>query len=79
MKELATIDNIRDTNALKAAEYLTSIVNETLRLHPPLLTGGMRQTGPKGLMVGHTYIPSDLTIISPRYSIGRRKRPISEP
>lgn len=80
--------DIRDTDSLKGCDYLTSIVNETLRLYPPLmtgmrtllcplssffdnLTGGMRDTGADGLMVGDTFVPGNVTIISPRYSISR--------
>ena len=70
LKELRSVD-VRDSNSLKSLEYLTGLVNETLRLYPPLMSGGMRDSGPEGLHVGDKYIPGNVTIVSPRYSISR--------
>jgi cytochrome P450 len=53
--------------------YLNAILNESLRLHPVLPTAGIRQTATEGVMVAGTYIPPYTTIVTPRYSIARRK------
>ncbi|KAI1740506.1 cytochrome P450, partial [Xylaria scruposa] len=63
--------DIYDHNQLRACALLTAIIHETLRLHPPVPTGGYRQTPPQGLEINGTYIPGNVTIVSPRYSLGR--------
>ncbi|KAI0869988.1 cytochrome P450 [Hypoxylon argillaceum] len=63
--------DIYDRNQLRTCTLLTAIIDETLRLHPPVPTGGYRQTPPEGITINGTYIPGNVTIISPRYSLGR--------
>lgn len=52
-------------------EYVNGIINETLRLHPPVPSGLQRLTPPEGLKVGETFIPGDTTVWCPQYTLGR--------
>lgn len=69
--ELLSID-IHDRKALQALPHLNGCIQETLRLHPPVPSGGYRETPPEGITVAGQYIPGHTTIVSPRYSLGRR-------
>jgi len=55
------------------AKYLNGVINEALRLHPPVPSGLLRQTPPEGIMVGDTFIPGGVTVSTPTWSMGRRK------
>lgn len=68
--ELDGID-IDDNKFLSQLSHLNAVINESSRLGPSIPTAGIRKTGPKGLMVGETYIPPETTIVAPRYSIFR--------
>jgi cytochrome P450 len=52
-------------------EYINGIINEALRLHPPVPTAIPRITPPEGLKVGDTFIPGDTVVWCPQYTIGR--------
>ncbi|KAI9645797.1 hypothetical protein NHQ30_005231 [Ciborinia camelliae] len=56
---------------IQDAPYLNGVINETLRLHPPVASGLLRQTPPEGLTIGGTYIPGNVTISAPTWSMGR--------
>lgn len=70
--ELQTTD-ISDRKALQALPHLNGFINECLRLHPPVPSGGYRETPPEGMTVAGHYIPGNTTIVAPRYSLGRRE------
>ncbi|KAF2138249.1 uncharacterized protein K452DRAFT_256367 [Aplosporella prunicola CBS 121167] len=53
---------------------LDSIVNEVLRLHPPITFGSQRVTSSKGLRIGHTWIPPETVVAIPPCVIGRDPR-----
>jgi len=55
-KELEGV-NVHDNIALQPLPHLNAVINETLRLLPPGLTIGLRQTPPEGLRIGETFIP----------------------
>lgn len=59
--------------SLQEATYLNGIINEALRLYPPVPGGLLRQTPPEGLTIGKTFIPGGVTISTPFWTMGRRK------
>lgn len=70
--ELEDIDSPFATHALAAKTHLNGVINEALRLHPALPSGGLRQTPVEGLIVAGRYLPGDTVISAPRYCLGRR-------
>ncbi|KAI8633186.1 cytochrome P450 [Xylariaceae sp. FL1651] len=76
--ELEGLD-VHDSTELQSCEHLNAVINETLRLYPAVPTGGYRQTSSSGLHVGDLYLPGDVTIISPRYSLARLESAYEKP
>ncbi|KAH8901372.1 cytochrome P450 [Thozetella sp. PMI_491] len=70
LTELQDVD-IHNSSQLQRCAHLTAVIDETLRLHPPVPTGGYRQSPPAGMTIAETYIPGNVTIVSPRYSLAR--------
>jgi cytochrome P450 len=58
-------------SALQTCVYLNAVIDETLRMHPPVPDGVYRLTPPEGLQVGDTFIPGNVTIINPTYTLQR--------
>ena len=56
---------------LQYLPHLNGIINESLRLHPPVGTALQRLTPPEGITVDGTYIPGSTTVWCPQYVIGR--------
>ncbi|KAF2795827.1 putative benzoate 4-monooxygenase cytochrome P450 [Melanomma pulvis-pyrius CBS 109.77] len=50
---------------IKSVVYLDDIINESLRLKPPLITGGYRVTPADGLQIDEVYIPGDVNVFVP--------------
>jgi cytochrome P450 len=71
LKSLVKSEKEFDVKDVRDAEHLNGVINETLRLHPPVPTGVYRLTPPEGIMVGDTYIPGEVTVITPNYTLGR--------
>ncbi|RMZ68015.1 cytochrome P450 [Pyrenophora seminiperda CCB06] len=59
---------------VKSVAYLDDILNETLRLQPPLMITGVRETPAKGLQIDDTYIPGGTNVIMPVFLIQRDPR-----
>ncbi|KAI0412607.1 cytochrome P450 [Xylaria grammica] len=64
---------ITDNNELAGLPHLNAVIQEAMRLHPNLLTGGSRKTTEKGVKIGDVYIPPHITVITPHYTIARRE------
>lgn len=71
LKSLVKSEKDFGVKDVRDAEHLNGVINETLRLHPPVPTGVYRLTPPEGIMVGDTYIPGKVTVITPNYTLGR--------
>ncbi len=71
--EMKGSHSIYDSKALTTLGHLNGVINEALRLHPPVPTGGYRETPPEGLTVAGKFIPGYTTVVAPRYTIGRRQ------
>jgi hypothetical protein len=72
-QELATIDDVTQHSQLQNLTHLNAVIDETLRLHPSVPSGGLRDTPPEGITVGSTYIPGNTIVLVPHYSLGRRE------
>ncbi|MCJ1353705.1 MAG: hypothetical protein MMC33_003692 [Icmadophila ericetorum] len=70
-EELKTLPSLTDAKALESLPLLNGIVHETLRLHPPTPSGVLRNTPPGGATIGSTFVPGDVTVAVPFYSLGR--------
>jgi tryprostatin B 6-hydroxylase len=60
-----------DRKALQQCKYLDAFLMEVLRLHPVVLTGGLRDTPRQGMTIGEEIIPGNITVQVPRFSIAR--------
>jgi len=64
-----------DSTGLSKLTYLNAIINEALRLHPPVPSGTQRVTPAEGLTIGDTFIPGNTTVQVPLHSVFRGKIP----
>ena len=60
-----------DAVVLAKATYLNAVINEALRLHPPVPSGLQRMTPPQGLTVGNTVIPGNTIVQIPTHTMFR--------
>lgn len=74
-EEIQGVDRENPTT-LATLSHLTGTINEAMRLLPAVLTFSSRVTPPQGLMIDGTFIPGNTKICAPRYTIGRRERPL---
>ena len=69
-QELSTVD-VQDVKVVVLLPHLNGAINKAIRLLPAIMTSGTRITPPEGLTIAETFIPGDVKIAAPRYSIGR--------
>jgi cytochrome P450 len=62
-----------------AYPVLESVINETLRLYPPVLFGSQRVTPPEGLNIGNVYIPGDMVVYMPTWQLHHDARNFVRP
>lgn len=60
--------SVRD---VQNADHLNGVINEALRLHPPVPSGVFRKTPRQGITVDGIFIPGDVNVTLPHYVIGR--------
>ncbi|MCJ1246388.1 hypothetical protein MMC30_003595 [Trapelia coarctata] len=74
-QELASITKTQGGFCAKALQtsvpYLNAFITETLRLHPPNQSGNLRQTPLKGLYIGKRFLPGQVTLCIPLWSLHR--------
>ena len=56
-------------STLANVKFLDALISEALRLHPPIRSGPERMTPPEGLQIGETYVPGNIRIQTPLYSL----------
>ena len=71
-KELQQVSSYTNLD-LKDLPHLNGVINEALRLHPPVPSGVQRQTPPEGLQIGRNFIPGNTLVTVPSAVIGRCK------
>ncbi|THC87173.1 hypothetical protein EYZ11_013382 [Aspergillus tanneri] len=65
---------------LPRCQNLEGAIFESLRLYPSLPTGGNRKTpANKGITVAGVFIPSDTTVVAPRFCSSRREDCLAKP
>lgn len=62
---------LQDVDSLRSNKHMKGVIYEALRLHPALPSGGLRETPPEGLTIAGRYIPGNVIVSAPRYSLGR--------
>ncbi|KAI1133306.1 cytochrome P450, partial [Nemania abortiva] len=74
----AEIDNLPRTEVgdfdhmdLGNLKHIDGVINEALRLFPPVPTILPRMTPPEGLEIGGTFIPGNTTVFCPQFVVGR--------
>ncbi|KAJ5837014.1 benzoate 4-monooxygenase cytochrome P450 [Penicillium robsamsonii] len=77
-QDLDKLDEI-NSHSLSQVHTLNAVINETLRLHYPALSGFQRQTPPGGLHIAGRYIPGNTNIKIPFYTLFRDERNFAEP
>ncbi|KAJ6490687.1 high nitrogen upregulated cytochrome P450 monooxygenase 2 [Mycena vitilis] len=74
-------DNPLEVDKHDELRFLSSCINETLRLHPPVPSNGTRQVhlGQSGRIVAGRFIPEGTSIYTPAYSLHRSPAYFSHP
>lgn len=65
--------DIQDVSGNASLPHLNGAINEAMRLLPAVLTFVTRVSPPEGMYIEGTYIPGNIKLAAPRYSIGRRQ------
>lgn len=70
--ELEPLLNGRSTLEQKdvsKTKHLNGVIQEALRLHPAIPSGFPRTTPPEGITISGTYIPGNMTVVLPVYTM----------
>ncbi|KAH8901269.1 cytochrome P450 monooxygenase-like protein [Thozetella sp. PMI_491] len=69
----------RTHERLVGLPLLDAVINEVLRLHPPVPSGTQRVTPPEGLRIGQVHIPGNVIVQVPSYTVFRDRRAFVQP
>src|SRR5438045_36366 len=56
---------------LADAKFLNGVINEILRLHPPVPSGVFRDMPPEGVYIKDTFVPGHTTVRMPQWAMAR--------
>jgi cytochrome P450 len=70
--ELSGVDPL-DLNAVSAMPHLNATIYESMRLYSVIPTIISRTTPPQGVMIGETFIPGNVKVVAPRWTIFKRQ------
>jgi cytochrome P450 len=73
LRALPDVNGVIDNQHLVGKPYLSGIINETLRLHPPVPSGLQRLTPPEGAVIAGKFISGGMNVTTPTYSVHRGK------
>jgi cytochrome P450 len=68
---LPVVNDVIDDRFLLGKPCLLSIINETLRLYPPVPSGLQRITPPEGATIAGRYVPGNMIVTTPTYALHR--------
>ncbi|KAJ4397171.1 hypothetical protein N0V93_001395 [Gnomoniopsis smithogilvyi] len=63
-----------ESSSLGKLQYLQAVIDESLRLFPPVASGLQRQTPPQGVQIGDRWIPGNTIVMTPTYTLCRDPR-----
>lgn len=70
-KEIDSLEGDFRASKLMSLKHLNGVINEALRLHPPVPSGVVRMTPPQGVTIGGTYIPGEVNVVAPLFTLFR--------
>jgi len=73
VKEFLNEDGTFNHREASHSEYINGIINETLRMHPPVPSAILRCTPPEGLQIGDVLVPGNVNVWCPQYVLGKCK------
>lgn len=66
-------DDTFSVTGLQYLAYLNALINETLRMHPPVPGGVFRNTPKEGIEIDGKRLPGGVRVIGPHYTVQRCK------
>jgi cytochrome P450 len=71
LSSLQSVQGVINDHDLVNKPYLAGIINEALRLHPPVPSGLQRVTPAEGAVIAGRYIPGHMNVTTPTYALHR--------